>query len=261
MLEKKYSNILTIVLVISIIIILAIIGKIAFDFFRNKKINDDAEEAIANFDKNIEDADKSKDGNVEGIENSDIKIDLSKFTYGGYNMMGYIEIPAIKIKYPVLETVTTHSIEIAVAIRAGVGLNKVGNTVIVGHNYRNGVFFSDLGKLKIGDKIYITDRSGTKIKYDIYNIFSAIPEDASFNERDTQGKREITLSTCDDNAAMRTIIYAREEIKEEQKDDQQTNQISSNTTQNNINNNVPNNANITTNTIQNPTNTQINQQQ
>ncbi len=242
MLEKKYSNILTVVLVISIIIILAIIGKIAFDFLRNKKINDNAEEAIANFDKSIEDADTSKNIDINGIESSNMQIDLTNFTYGGYNMMGYIEIPAIKIKYPVLETVTTHSIEIAVAIRAGVGLNKVGNTVIVGHNYRNGVFFSDLEKLQIGDDVYITDRSGTKIKYDIYNIFSAKPEDVSFNERDTQGRREITLSTCDDNAAMRTIIYAKEEEEGEKGEILKPQDI-------NLNSNMSNSTNTTENNI------------
>lgn len=259
-LDKKYSNILTAVLIIAIIIIMFLIGKMVFSFFENKKINDNAEEAIADFDRKIEDAETSSNDN-NNLVGWTAKTDLSNFTYGGYNMMGYIQIPAINIKYPVLETVTTHSIEIAVAIRAGVGLNKVGNTVIVGHNYKNGVFFSDLNKLKINDIVYITDRSGTKIKYKIYNIFSATPEDTSFYNRDTEGKREITLSTCSDNTSMRTIIYAREEIEEEQKDNQQTNQISSNTTQNNINNNVTNNANTMTNTTPNPTNAQTNQQQ
>ena len=250
MLDKKYSNILTVILVIAIVIILAVIGKIAFDFFRNKRINDNAEEAIANFDKSIEDADRSKNIDINGIESSQIELDLTNFTYGGYNMMGYIEIPAINIKYPVLETVTTHSIEIAVAIRAGVGLNEIGNTVIVGHNYRNGVFFSDLGKLKIGDDVYITDRSGTKIKYDIYNIYSAIPEDASFNDRDTEGRREITLSTCDDSAAMRTIIYAKEEEKGENSEVLKPQDINLNNTVNNATNNIIDN-NMSSNTTNN----------
>ena len=236
MLDKKYSNILTVILVIAIVIILAVIGKIAFDFFRNKRINDNAEEAIANFDKSIEDADRSKNIDINGIESSQIELDLTNFTYGGYNMMGYIEIPAINIKYPVLETVTTHSIEIAVAIRAGVGLN--------------GVFFSDLGKLKIGDDVYITDRSGTKIKYDIYNIYSAIPEDASFNDRDTEGRREITLSTCDDSAAMRTIIYAKEEEKGENSEVLKPQDINLNNTVNNATNNTIDN-NMSSNTTNN----------
>ena len=35
--------------------------------------------------------------------------------------------------------------------------NEIGNFCIVGHNYRNGLFFSNNKKLEKGDKIYITD--------------------------------------------------------------------------------------------------------
>lgn len=90
------------------------------------------------------------------------------------------------------------------------GINQVGNTVIQGHNYRNGLFFSNLSKLSIGDKIYIKDMTGTQVTYEVYKNFSAEATDTSFYKRDTAGKREITLSTCEENAAMRTIILAKE---------------------------------------------------
>ena len=92
------------------------------------------------------------------------------------------------------------------------GINKVGNTVIQGHNYRNGLFFSNLKKLSKGDKIYITDDTGTKITYEIYNIFEAEATDSSFYRRDTSGLREITLSTCTDDGALRTIVLAKEVV-------------------------------------------------
>ncbi len=95
----------------------------------------------------------------------------------------------------------------------GVGINKVGNTVISGHNYRNGLFFSNLKKLTNGDKIYITDTSGNKITYTVYNVFEAEATDSSFYNRDTGGLREVTLSTCTDNGALRTIVLAKE-VKE-----------------------------------------------
>ena len=70
--------------------------------------------------------------------------------------------------YPVLDRATKSSIKVAVGISYGVGLNNVGNTVIMGHNFRDGTFFSNLKNLKNGDLIYITDLTGTKIKYTIY---------------------------------------------------------------------------------------------
>ena len=92
----------------------------------------------------------------------------------------------------------------------GFGINKVGNTVIQGHNYRNGLFFSNLSKLSNGDKIYITDPTGTKITYEVYSVFEAEETDSSFYNRDTKGLREITLSTCTNDGSKRTIVLAKE---------------------------------------------------
>lgn len=126
-------------------------------------------------------------------------------------MLGTMEIPATNFKYPVLEKVTKKSIETAVAFQWGAGLNQPGNSVIIGHNYRNGMFFSNNKKLKNGDKIYITDNSGKKLTYTIYDKFETSDTDTSFYQRDTGGKAEITLSTCTDDSKARLIILAKAE--------------------------------------------------
>lgn len=101
--------------------------------------------------------------------------------------------------------------EVAVGIAYGPGLNKVGNTVILGHNYRNGTFFSDNKKLENGDLIYITDsETGTRLKYVIYNTYIAGSDEFDYATRDTAGKREISLSTCTDDVKNRLIIWAKE---------------------------------------------------
>ena len=92
------------------------------------------------------------------------------------------------------------------------GVNKVGNTVIQGHNYRNGLFFSNLNKLSNGDKIYITGENGEKIEYVVYNKFEAGASESSFYNRDTNGLREITLSTCTNDGRLRTIVLAKEVV-------------------------------------------------
>ena len=126
-------------------------------------------------------------------------------------MVGTMVIPATNFKYPILEKVTRKSIETAVAVLYGAGVNQVGNTVIIGHNYRNGLFFSNNKKLNIGDKIYITDNSGNKLTYTIYNKFETTDTDTSFYQRDTAGKPEVTLSTCTDDSKNRLIILAKAE--------------------------------------------------
>ena len=91
------------------------------------------------------------------------------------------------------------------------GLNQVGNTVIAGHNYRNGLFFSNNKNIKIGDKIYIKDTTGLTVTYVVYNKFETTEQDASYINKDTNGKREITLYSCNDDSSKRIIIEAREQ--------------------------------------------------
>ena len=60
------------------------------------------------------------------------------------------------------------------------------------------------------NKIYITDTTGTRIEYNIYNIYETTADDADYFDRDTAGKREISLSTCTDNSKARLVIWAAE---------------------------------------------------
>ena len=220
MFESKYSKVLTVILIIVIVAIVGLLGFLGYDYYQKYVINKDTAEYVQNFqteiasDQNNNNGDKSTENTTEedpfsGIQDAQTKSENTVKTYKGFGVVGTIEIPAIGIQYPILEKVTKKSIEVAVAFLYGTGINQPGNSVIIGHNYRNGLFFSNLRKLNNGDKIYITDNSGAKLTYTIYNKFEAAPEDTSFYQRDTGGKPEITLSTCTDNVKTRLIIFAR----------------------------------------------------
>lgn len=130
--------------------------------------------------------------------------------YKGFVMKGKITIPRTGLECPILENATKPAIEVAVGIQFGPGLNQVGNTVIAGHNYRNGLFFSNNKKIKVGDKIHIKDTSGVTVTYTVYSIFETTAEDASYINRNTNGAREITLYTCTDDGNRRLVIQAKE---------------------------------------------------
>jgi len=229
MFESKYSKLLTILLIIGIIVIVGILSLVGFIIVRNGKLKQEAESAVGQFQsqgKNeVEDKRPTTENKVDvnetvapiiGIENSitnTISSDTTsnKKTYKGFPMVGTIEIPAINLQYPVLQDASADAIEVAVGIYDGPGLNQVGNTTIAGHNYRDGKFFANNKKLVEGDKIHITDEVGRKITYSIYKIYTTSPEDSSHLDRDTEGKREITLVTCTDDTKSRLIICAREQ--------------------------------------------------
>lgn len=124
---------------------------------------------------------------------------------------GVIEIPKTKVKYNVLDDPSAKAMEVGITIIYGPGLNQTGNTVLAGHNYRNGTFFSNNNKLSSGDKIYITDLSGKKVSYTIYKKYKTDPNDFSYATRNTNGKREISLTTCTDDSSARIIIWAKED--------------------------------------------------
>ena len=101
--------------------------------------------------------------------------------------------------------------EVSVGVMYGPGLNQVGNTVIAGHNYRNGTFFSNLKNVNNGDLIYITDESGNRVKYTIYNKYTTGSSEFDYATRDTAGKREISLTTCTNDVQARLVVWAKED--------------------------------------------------
>lgn len=217
MFESKYSKVLTVLLAIVIIAILGLLGYLAYDYYQNYVISTDANQFVDDFQGEVADG-EANDNNTNTstedpfnqIESTNTTGGTSK-TYKGFGVLGTIEIPSISLKYPVLDKVTPKSIETAVAFLYGTGLNQPGNSVIIGHNYRNGLFFSNLKKVNVGEKIYITDLEGNRVEYTIYNKFEAAENDTSFYQRDTGGKPEITLSTCTDDSSARIIVFGKTE--------------------------------------------------
>lgn len=227
MFNSKYSEVLTVILIIVIIGIVGTIGYFVYDSYAVKSKNNNAQEIV---DKFANTSIKKEFDTVEDEEPKNVVVDNpieslntvvpdepvvkepEKTYMEGYEVMGTIEIPKTGANYPILEDPPTkRSLEIAVAILHGVGLNQPGNTTIVGHNYRNGLFFSDNKKLSKGDNIKITDQKGETVTYSIYEIFETTASDAEYMLRDTEGRREISLSTCTDASNdMRLVILAKE---------------------------------------------------
>lgn len=227
---RRYSKFLTVILIIIIVAVIGLLSYLGYSYYTNYHINKDASEAVDAATKevvidgpvinneiatNTSSTDNITTNSIGTINDAQVETnsDKKRKLYKGFYMLGSIEIPKTGIKYPILEKVTKKSLETSVAIvyPENAELNKPGNIVIVGHNYRNGMFFSNNKRLSKGDRIYITDLDGNRLTYSIYNIFETTDTDTSFYNRDTNGKKEITLSTCTDDSARRLIIEARAE--------------------------------------------------
>ena len=219
---NKYGDILTMILVVLIVVILGIVGYFGYDIYNKNTKTANAQTAMAEFEEATKSVKKKKVtntvGEAENTDNTETEIverenvpEATPETTEGTDSET-TEEPKTKCEYPILSEVTKHSIEVAVAVLYGPGLNEPGNTVIVGHNYRNGMFFSNNKKLTKGDMVYITSATET-VGYEIYNIYQTSPDDAEYMRRDTGGAREISLSTCTDDSSARLIIWAREKAQ------------------------------------------------
>ena len=228
MFESKYGKILTIILVIVIVAIVGLLGFLAYDYYQKYHISKDASEFVDNYNGDVASEDQNEDNNsvnddilnqigstpVSNPQNTTTS-SAKKIEWDGYMTVGTMEIPATNFSYPIIDTVSRTSIEKSVAVLyppGGETINQPGNTVVIGHNYRNGLFFSNNKRLKVGDKIYVKDYRGTRLTYTIYNKFETYDTDTSFYQRETNGKAELTLSTCTDASNnRRLIILARQD--------------------------------------------------
>ena len=215
--EKKYSKLLTVILIIIIVAVIGLLGFLGYRYYRQHAAEQEASNYVDIFEDNI--ATETPTDTEDSTNNELNQVDVDKTagsiatTYKGFEVIGTIEIPKTNLKYPILKKLSSKSLDTAVVAiyPKDPVMNSVGNVVIAGHNYRNGQFFSDNKKLSNGDKIYITDLEGNKVTYVIYNMFETTPTDTASYNKDTDGKREITLSTCTDNSQARLIVEAREE--------------------------------------------------
>lgn len=121
-------------------------------------------------------------------------------------VIGTIEIPKINISYPIFLEYSDELLKISVCKLYGADINTVGNLCIIGHNYNNGDFFSDLYKLNINDIINIYSLNSDAVSYSIYKIYEINPDNLDYLSQDTNGKKEITLITCN-NSNRETFNY------------------------------------------------------
>lgn len=127
-----------------------------------------------------------------------------------YYTIGRITIPKISVDYPILSETTEELLKKSPCKFWGADPNQVGNFCIVGHNYRNKLFFSKVPTLEIGDIIEITDLSNNTLQYSIYDKFEIEPDNTECTSQLTNGRKEITVITCTNDGKKRVVVKARE---------------------------------------------------
>lgn len=248
--SKVFADFLTVLLVLVIVGIIGLLGYFGYKAIAKHNIETEATKAVEEFyrvvEKDKKDKEENNDNNEEPAEGEE-RANLSEFInqnpnnndnnnnqsngtkqgsakayLSGYEIIGAIKIPKTGIEYPILGKASIGSLAKSVGVMEIAtcdtitsvvhNLNVPGtNAYILGHNYRNGQFFSNNDQLSIGDIIYITDATGETVTYSIYKMYYTTPEDVTFMERDLDPYvREISLQTCNADSSQRLIIWAKD---------------------------------------------------
>lgn len=195
---KKAINILIFLFIFSLYFVSFLM---IYDTFRERKLKGLENDALDQFDKQVKIQD-SPDvvGNVE----------TETVSYGRYTILGKIDIPKVGFTSVIIKEYTYNAMNVGVIKSYGADLNEPGGTVFVGHNFRGrSLFMYSINRLSNGDKIYITDTSGRKMEYTVYEVLRNVnPSDTSlYKEYDGFN---ITLITCeDDDGKSRIVVKAR----------------------------------------------------
>lgn len=199
-------------ILINIILIFAILSIcvcIIIEKYEENNINSHTAEKLSTENETTNEQEKEENKIVIVQEKQYPKEEIVE-TYKGYDVCAKLEIPAISLETNVLSKYSTKALNVSVTKFWGVEPNHTGNFCVAGHNFKNKNMFSNLKKLKIGDKLFVSDRKIGKVEYEIFKIDTVLPEDISCLDAVTENQKEVTLITCTSDSKKRIIIKAKE---------------------------------------------------
>ena len=130
---------------------------------------------------------------------------------GGYDVLGQLVIEKIGVRQNVLSKTENESLKLGVTkfYPPQIDINEPGNFCICGHNWNN--ILKRLDEMEIGEQFYIITReTKERTDYQIYDKYSCEPTDLSCLDQNQDGKKEVTLITCNPGGLTRLICKARE---------------------------------------------------
>lgn len=145
---------------------------------------------------------------INSNEIQQVETELVEKSEVEFTPIAKLQVDKIGLEMSVLSEWSYELLEISINKFSGPEPNESGNFIIVGHNYSNGEHFGKLDLIQAGDLIYLTDLSGRKITYEVYEILVIKPDETE--KLKTIDIRTLTLITCDTNRDLRLVVKSRE---------------------------------------------------
>ena len=209
--EKKSKKKLVLILVVILLIIMAVYVNAHKDKQAVMNANNEGNQVVNEIDNDEhEEIVMMEENEVPKEEAKNPAEDDFPDQIGGYQVIGQVVIDKIGVKKSILNKTTNKALKLSITHFYGASVNKPGNMVVTGHNISSQ--FGSLKLLNVGDTFYVIDKAtGSSVTYKIYDIFTSMPDDTDRGiNQNTNGKREVTLVTCNPGGLTRRIFKARE---------------------------------------------------
>lgn len=212
---KNENGITLIKLILIIVLVLILVGFIYFlatdnstDVTNKMPVNEIAKETIIDSTNSVDNA-NDEDIDIEITTFADAsKYEIGDMITAGTITIGYIDLPSVKIKYPIASKVTTDpALAYSPAYLYGPGINQVGRTIIVGMVNS----FEGIDKLKVNDTLNLIDDENVEKQYTITEIKDTKSDDSSFGISKDKTKCEVALALVyNEDVSKRLVVIAEE---------------------------------------------------
>lgn len=139
---------------------------------------------------------------AEDMEDSELTLDpeMPVAIINGYEAVGYVEIPALELKIPVLSEWDYRRLKVAPCRQYG--SSRTDDLVIAAHNYKR--HFGRLKELSEGETVIFTDMDGIANIYSIAKIDTVDPYDV---DTVLNSEFDLVLYTCTLGGKTRVTVF------------------------------------------------------
>lgn len=195
-------------LAVGAVLILAALLLLLYNRYEDTKAGQEAESLLANVEAVI-DAQATREPTPAGTEipgtmptpsATPLDPEMPVVELDGYEYVGYVEIPALELKLPVMSEWDYNRLKIAPCRQFG--SSRTDDLVIAAHNYQN--HFGRLKDLQEGNTVIFTDMEGIINTYSVEKIETLNPGDVDAVQNSGY---DLVLYTCTKGGRTRVTVF------------------------------------------------------
>ena len=191
--DKKKDRAGTIMIIIGMVLIAACIGLFVWNLLDAERAREDMDErlnlVIGAIEERLKNPGESSDPGESSTSVSADQKNMPVVKLDGYEYIGYLTVPSVELRIPVMNTCDDRSLRVAGG--RYYGSLETDDLVIAAHNYKNGA--GKLDRVKLGDEVIFTNMNGKEYHYKVGELEIVQPEQV---HEMVESRWELSIYTC-----------------------------------------------------------------